>query len=116
MFIPPTIDNRVDLVIYDPATPPQRVRVDGSEQKTMLIEKTKPRCDDDDRETGVVKVAIVIGKDGAVIETDPLAGPGSLISSAVDAVRRWKYKPTLLNGRSVEIETTVEVGFPPKGY
>jgi protein TonB len=47
-----------------------------------------------------------------VLEVDPLAGPDPLISSAVDAVRQWKYRPTLLNGRSVEVETTVDVPFP----
>jgi protein TonB len=59
--------------------------------------------------SGVVKLAVVIGKDGTVIEVDRLDGPESLISSAVAAVKRWKYKPTLLNGRPVEVETTVEV-------
>jgi hypothetical protein len=113
-FIPPTIDTAVNIIIYDPATPPQRIRVEGSEHKTKLIEKTTPRAHLGKGEpaTGMVKLAIVIGKDGTVIEVDPLAGPAPLISSAVDAVRRWKYNPTLLNGRPVEVETTVDVAFP----
>jgi hypothetical protein len=45
-------------------------------------------------------------------EIDPMAGPAPLISPAVDAVRRWKYQPTRLNGRPVEVETTVDVPFP----
>jgi len=106
----------VNLIIYDPATPPQRIRVEGSQQAVQLIEKTPPgdpeRCDGDS-EPGVVKLAIVVGKDGMVIEVDPLAGPESLISRAADAVRRWKYRPTLLNGRAVEVETSVEVDFSP---
>jgi hypothetical protein len=113
-FRPPAGDDGVNVIIYDPATPPQRIRVEGSDHKTKLIEKTTPRhFGEGEPETGTVKLAVLIGNDGTVIDVDPLAGPESLISSAVDAVRRWKYKPTLLNGRPVEIETTVEIAFPP---
>jgi periplasmic protein TonB len=81
-----------------------------------LIEKippVDPRCLGEREQTGAVKLAIVVGKDGRVIDVEPLTGPESLISAAVDAVSRWRYKPTLLNGRPVEMETTVDVGFPP---
>jgi len=109
----PAIDDGVSVIIYDPAIPPQRIRVDGNEQKSKWIGKTtstEPRGDAP--ATGVVKLAIIVGKDGTVTEVDPLAGPAPLISPAVEAVRSWKYQPTLLNGRPVEIETTVEVHFP----
>ena len=115
-WIPPASDDGVNVIIFDPATPPQRIRVEGNEQETMLIERITPvdprRLGEDKSDTGMVKLAIVVGKGGTVIDVDPLAGPESLISSAVDAVRRWRYRPTLVNGFPVEIETTVEVGFP----
>jgi hypothetical protein len=115
-FTPPVTDNGVNVIVFDPATPPQRIRVKGSEQRTQLIEKiapVDPRYPGEREQTGVVKLAIVVGKDGKVIDVEPLAGPESLISVALDAVSRWRYKPTLLNGRPVEIETTLDVGFPP---
>ena len=112
-FIPPTNDDGLNIIVFDPATPPQRIRVEGSEYKAKLIEKATPgNLGEGAPDTGVVKLAVVIGKDGTVIDIDPLAGTEPLISSAVDAVRRWKYKPTLLNGRPVEIETTVDAAFP----
>ncbi|HKE26126.1 MAG TPA: energy transducer TonB [Bryobacteraceae bacterium] len=113
-FIPPAHDNAVNIIIWNRATPPQRIRVDGREHESMLIEKTTPDAHVGKGEPGSspVKLAIVIGKDGTVIEIDPLAGPEPLVSPAVDAVRRWKYKPTTLNGHSVEIETTVDLAFP----
>ena len=113
-FIPPTVDNSVNIIIWNRATPPERIRVDGSEHETMLIEETLPDAHVGKGEpaSGVVKLAIVIGKDGAVIDIDPLAGPEPLVSPAVDAVRRWKYNPTRLNGHPVEVETTVDVAFP----
>jgi hypothetical protein len=113
-FIPPTIDNAVNIIIWNRATPPQRIRIDGSEHEIMLIEKTRPGAHVGNGEPaiGQVKLAIVIGKDGTVIDIDPLAGPEPLVAPAVDAVRRWKYKPTKLNGHPVEIESTVDVAFP----
>jgi hypothetical protein len=112
-FIPPTVDDGLNIIVFDPATPPQRIRVEGSEYKVNLIEKTTPgHLGEGAPDTGVVKLAVVIGKDGTVIDIDPLAGTEPLLSWAVDAVRGWKYKPTLLNGRPVEIETTVDAAFP----
>ena len=83
--------------------------------KPCLIEKTTPaahvgKCEP---ASAVVKLAIVIGKDGTVIDIDPLAGPEPLVSLAVDAVRRWKYKPATLNGHPIEVATAVDVAFPP---
>ena len=109
----PSSDEGVTVVVYDSTMPPQRIRVDGTEHAAKLTRQVLPNPDDDAAAVAIVKLAIVIGKDGSVTEIDPLAGPTRLISSAVDAVRQWKYQATLLNGRPVEIETTVEVPFPP---
>jgi len=113
MFLAPAIDRGVNVVIWDRAIPPQRIRIDGAEHDNRLIEKPMPTHRGGEVPApAVVKLAIIIGKDGGVQEIDPLAGPGSLIPPAVDAVRRWKYQPALLNGRPVEVETAVEVPFP----
>jgi hypothetical protein len=113
-FIPPVSDNGVNVIVWDRATPPQRIRVGGSEHETTLLEKTRSGAHVGKSEpaSGVVKLAVVIGKDGTVIDIDPLAGPEPLVSPAVDGVRRWKYKPTTLNGHPVEVETTVDVSSP----
>jgi hypothetical protein len=113
MFKPSAIDEGVNVVIWDCAIPPERIRVDGSEQNGRLVERIVPTHGGEEvAAPAVVKPAIITGKDGRVLEVDPLAGPDSLISHAMDAVSRWKYQPTLLNGRPVEVETTVEVPFP----
>jgi hypothetical protein len=114
-FKAPPIDEGIDVVIWDRAIPPQRIRVDGSEHSSRLSEKPMPTLGASEIPgAAVVKLAIIIGKDGRILEVDPLAGPDRLISPAVDAIRRWKYEPTLLNGRPVEVETTAEVHFPPE--
>jgi len=69
--------------------------------------------------SGTVVLHCVIGKDGAVTQLEYVSGPPLLMKSAMDAVREWVYKPTLLNGEAVEVDTTVTVvfelgGAPPK--
>jgi protein TonB len=40
-----------------------------------------------------------------------VSGPPLLMKSAMDAVRQWRYKPTLLNGEPVDVDTTISVVF-----
>jgi len=112
---PPASDEEVDVIIYDPASLPRRIRVEGSQQEFMLLEKVAPACPPQrarDSETVPVELAVVVGKDGTVIDVSPLSGPEWLIRPAVDAVRHWRYRPTLLNGFPVEVQTKVTVNCP----
>ena len=63
-------------------------------------------------ETGVVLIRVIIGKDGQVRETDLIYAPyKDLGIAALEAVRKWRYKPYLLNDQPTEIDTTVQVNF-----
>jgi protein TonB len=53
----------------------------------------------------------VIGKDGTIQNLRAVSGHPMLIQSAIDAVRQWKYKPYILNGEPVEVDTQVTVNF-----
>jgi TonB family protein len=69
--------------------------------------------------SGTVVLHCVIAKDGSVKQVEYVSGPPLLMKSAMDAVRQWVYKPTVLNGEAVEVDTTVTVvfelgGTPPK--
>jgi protein TonB len=59
--------------------------------------------------TGTVVVAILIDRNGDVLHPKVISGPAMLKKPVLDAVRKYKYKPYLLNGRAVEAETTVLV-------
>ncbi len=50
-------------------------------------------------------------RDGVVAKFEPVNGPPELFGSALDAVRQWRYKPVILNGDPVEVDTTVKVAF-----
>jgi protein TonB len=53
----------------------------------------------------------VISKDGAIDNLRVISGHPLLTQAAIDAVKQWRYKPTLLNGEPVEVVTTITVNF-----
>jgi protein TonB len=60
---------------------------------------------------GTVTLAITIDKEGHVSNVAVSSGPPELLRSAVDAVKQWVYRPTLLNGEPVTVLTTVDVNY-----
>lgn len=52
-----------------------------------------------------------IDKEGTVYKTELISGHPLLAPAAIEAVQQWKYKPYLLNGAPVEVETQVQVNF-----
>lgn len=67
------------------------------------------------RVQGTVILNAIIGKDGTVHKLKVVSGPKELRKSSTDAVRTWKYKPYLLNGNPVEVETTIHVVYTLAG-
>jgi protein TonB len=53
----------------------------------------------------------VISRDGAIENLQVLSGHPMLVQAAVQAVRQWRYRPYVLNGEPVEVETQVTVNF-----
>jgi TonB family protein len=87
---------------------PKRIRISGNVQDANVItrvplEATSVR--------GEVVLDVIISKEGNVTEIRVNQGNPSLIRPAMDAVKQWKYRPTLLNGTPVEVETTVKLTF-----
>jgi TonB family protein len=68
-----------------------------------------PQDAKDQRVEGTVVLDATIGTDGTVEHIDVVSGPEMLRQSSLDAVRTWVYKPFLLNGDPVEVETTINV-------
>jgi len=93
---------------------PSRVKRGGEVEQALLIEQIKPVYPVlaiQTRTQGVVVLHAIIGKDGNVAELQLIAGHPLLAPAAMDAVRKWRYKPTLLNGEPVEVDTTITVTF-----
>jgi protein TonB len=63
------------------------------------------------RVEGAVELLATVSKNGDISAVKVLSGDAQLSHAAVDAVKQWKYKPYLLNGEPVEIQTQVSVKF-----
>lgn len=99
--------------VEKPATP-QRIRVGGQVQQANLIRQIKPvypPLAKQARISGVVKLNAVIAKDGTIQQLNVISGHPLLVPAAVEAVKQWQYKPTLLNGEPVEVATQIDVNF-----
>jgi TonB family protein len=70
-----------------------------------------PQAAKDAKLDGIVVLDAIIGKDGTITSLKLISGPDELAKSAWDAVKQWTYKPYLLNGDPVAVETTITVNF-----
>jgi protein TonB len=103
-------------IVKRPVVPsvPQRVPVTSTIEAAKLISRVQPAYPAlaiQARIQGNVVLHAIIGRDGQVSELQILSGHPLLVNAAVEAVRQWRYSPTLLNGQAVEVETTITVSF-----
>ncbi len=106
---PPPPPAHVDK--HQPSAP---VHVGGDVQMAKLIRKIIPEYPPlarSARISGVVRLIGVIAKDGTIQNLQLVSGHPLLARAAMDAVRQWVYKPTLLNGMPVEVIAPIEVNF-----
>jgi len=97
---------------------PQRVRVSSGVQSGLLVRKVPPTYPPLARQAriqGTVVLQAQISKTGDIENLQLVSGHPMLAPAAIEAVKQWKYKPYLLNGEPVEVETTVQVNFTLAG-
>jgi protein TonB len=106
-----------------PAPPPEEVpkhnpqdpvRVSQGVQEAKLINKVVPvypRLAIQTRQFGKVHLIATIGKDGHIKQLQVIDGPMFLVRAAVEAVKQWVYRPTLLSGQPVEVIAPIEINF-----
>lgn len=93
---------------------PQRVRISQGVTKGLLIrriEPTYPPLAKAARVQGEVLLSAVIDINGQIQNLQLVSGHPMLVPAAIAAVKEWRYKPYLLNGQPVEVETTITVIF-----
>ena len=93
---------------------PSRIRVGGNVEAASLINKVTPVYPPIAKTahvSGTVILHAIISKDGSIQELQYVSGPPLLMKAAMDAVKEWRYKPTMLNGEPVEVDTTIDVVF-----
>ena len=90
------------------------VRIGGNVQAAKLVNRITPIYPPLARQTrisGTVRLHAIISKDGTIQQLEVMSGHPLLQQAALDAVRQWRYQPTLLNGEPVEVDTTIDVIF-----
>jgi periplasmic protein TonB len=96
------------------AAPPKKLSISSGVMAGNLLDKVTPQYPaiaKAARIQGTVVLQATISKTGSIENLRVVSGPPMLQQSAMDAVRSWRYKPYLLNGDPVEVETTVNVVF-----
>jgi len=91
-----------------------RLRVGGAAQAAKLVKRVQPHYPETARREhlqGTVKLHALVGKDGSLRQVYVVKGYCSLAESSLDAVRQWRYSPTILNGKPVEVDTEIDVVF-----
>ena len=97
---------------------PQRVRVSSGVSTGLLIRKVPPTYPPLARQAriqGVVVLQAQISNEGNIQNLQLISGHPMLAPAAIEAVKQWKYKPYLLNGEPVEVDTQVQVNFTLAG-
>ncbi len=98
---------------FVPATP-QRIRISGGVTRGLLIHRQEPVYPTLARAAriqGEVVLSAVIDATGQIQNLQLVSGHPMLVPAAIAAVKQWRYKPYLLNGQPVEVETTITVIF-----
>jgi TonB family protein len=108
------IDDAEFTAPADAVRPVLKVNIAGGIAAGMLLRKVQPDYPEAAKEmrlSGVVTLQAIIAKDGHIRDLHVVSGPTGLQKAAMDAVQQWLYRPYLLNGEPVEVQTTVNVVF-----
>jgi TonB family protein len=98
----------------EPQEPQAHVPADVMEKLiTHRVDPDYPEAARSANLQGVIALDVVVGRDGSVLSMRPLNGPDVLAQAAMDALRWRRFKPYLVDGQPVIVETTVAVEFKP---
>jgi TonB family protein len=111
---PSQLSNGVPPEIGPATDPPRKVRVSEGVSQGLLLAKVDPTYPESARKKGIQGVVLLhatINTQGSLVELQPISGPQELIPAAIDALKQWRYKPYLLMGLPIEVDTQIQVNF-----
>jgi hypothetical protein len=89
------------------------VRITPDVMQSRLLKRVEPVFPTEMQPVeGTVILRVRVDKDGNVFKAEKISGPDILAAPVIDAVKGWKYEPTVINGSPMEVETTVELKLP----
>jgi protein TonB len=89
-------------------------QIPQSEALAMVVTKVAPEFPEMAKQLklqGEVELEVVIAETGAVESVKPVSGNPVLTRSAVDALKRWKFKPFQQDGAAIKAQTTLKISF-----
>lgn len=98
-------------------TPPSVVRVirrsEGAQESQLItrVIPAYPQIARVARIAGTVELIVLVGRDGGVLSVQVLNGSPLLAAAAKEAVEKWRYRPAILDGQAVEVQSRVTVNF-----
>jgi len=104
----------VPVLAKGPPLTPKRVRVPAQVAQANLVHDVAPEYPPDAgraRIEGTVVLLAVIGKDGNVRDVRVESGSSVLAQAAIEAVKQWRYRPYLVNGEPVEVDSQITINF-----
>jgi protein TonB len=110
----PGTGNRVLAPEIKAPAPKQPLKMSSGVMEAALIRQVQPEYPRTARNIhlgGDVVLHAIIGSDGSVRELQVMSGNPILAQAALAAVRQWRYRPTMLSGEPVEVDTTITVHF-----
>ena len=102
------------VLAKSPAPTPKRIRVPAQIAEANLVYDVAPKYPPEAGRTrieGMVVLLAVIGKDGTVEDVRVERGLPVLAQAAIEAVKQWRYRPYLLNGEPVEVDSQITINF-----
>jgi protein TonB len=103
------------LARTQPAPPresnPPRISQVAAGEPTYKVAPLYPQAARNAHIEGSVVMHAIIGIDGSIQQLRITSGDPSFAASAMDAVKKWRYRPYLLDGKPVEVETNIIVNF-----
>lgn len=104
------------LAVAQDNPPPKHLRVSSGVAETLIKHKVTPKYPREAREQGIqgdVLLQGTIDTNGNLVDLKVLRGDPILVKAAVDAVKKWRYRPYILNGEPVDVDTMIKIQFHP---
>jgi len=102
------------LAVAQDNPPPKHLRVSSGVAEGLITHKVNPKYPKEARERGIqgdVLLQATIDTQGNLTNLKAVQGDPVLVEAAMDAVKKWKYRPYILNGEPVDVDTTIKIQF-----
>lgn len=111
--IPFSLGNALPVIVPPPAIPARPARISRMMEGNLIhrVQPVYPILARQARMQGAVVLRALIDREGRIEKLQALNGPAVLEQAAIEAVQQWRYKPYLLDGEPIEVETQITVNF-----